>query len=229
LQDVLSWIAARFANEGKCWERAAASLTNPVPHPYGTAEQTWVCGAVNLAATAATMLAMTTVLVVAMVLWQLRWPKARPNDRLIGALAVLTFVWAVLPPIWFWFEHWFLYSPYGDKEAFAQFRHSQQLSAAIWAGILAASAVVLSRAQAREPNVATPASDGEPSCSVYGSFREDPVGSSDVSALVWTNTRHPSEAEIEALKRGPYPYLHVVARTDNHRTVVDTYKCGRMS
>ncbi len=63
-------------------------------------------------------------------------------------LILLAIFWAVAPPCWFWIEYWKLYVPNGDGSdaAFAQFKHNQSLSTAIWAGILLLLGVLISTA-----------------------------------------------------------------------------------
>jgi hypothetical protein len=180
-----------------------------------------------------TTLAIITIAIVAKVLWAMRWPGVRPSDAAITTLAVLTFAWAILPPVWFWLEHWFLYTAHGDVAAFAQFRHNQQLSAAIWAGLLASSAVVLGRAQARERHEPKPAVEGWPVYAVFGSFQQDPIASSGPSALIWTGEAEPGTETINDLKaKSPFPFLHVVQRLgddEESQTVVHTFKLGLTS
>jgi hypothetical protein len=52
--------------------------------------------------------------------------------EVIYSLAVL---WTVLPPIWFWFEFFFLYQTSGEKDGFEAFKYGQQVSIAIWAAV----------------------------------------------------------------------------------------------
>ena len=64
-------------------------------------------------------------------------------------LALFAAIWAIGAPFWFWAEYWFLYMaspPAEGADGFAQFRHNQQLAAAIWAGVLAFAIVVLTQA-----------------------------------------------------------------------------------
>lgn len=51
-------------------------------------------------------------------------------------LYVVIGIWAIAPPLWFWAEYFFLYE--WEKDSFERFRYGQQVSAAIWAGVLAA-------------------------------------------------------------------------------------------
>lgn len=69
-------------------------------------------------------------------------------DRDLNTLVFLTGIWAVLAPAWFWLEYWFLYRPFGNPspEAFEHFKFSQQLSAAIWAGVVLVAGFVISQA-----------------------------------------------------------------------------------
>jgi hypothetical protein len=51
---------------------------------------------------------------------------------------VLLFLWAFLPPFAFWCEHFFIYRNWGLPGTFELYKHGQQVSGAIWAGVVAA-------------------------------------------------------------------------------------------
>jgi hypothetical protein len=57
-------------------------------------------------------------------------------------------VWAIVPPLWFWFEYCYLYRTYGQNDTLELFKYGQDVGKAIWAGgvatliALAASDVV---------------------------------------------------------------------------------------
>jgi hypothetical protein len=48
---------------------------------------------------------------------------------------VMGAVWAIIPPLWFWYEYFYIYLPHGDPKTFEQFKYGQQVSVAIWAGV----------------------------------------------------------------------------------------------
>lgn len=51
-------------------------------------------------------------------------------------IVILAVVWAVAPPVYFWYEYHFVYRRYEpDLSAFEQFKYGQQVSIAIWAGV----------------------------------------------------------------------------------------------
>jgi len=63
---------------------------------------------------------------------------------------ILGGLWAILPPIWFWFQFFVLFKPQNDLETgekqkrdFEHFKHGQQITAAIWAGLVAVIAARL--------------------------------------------------------------------------------------
>lgn len=56
-----------------------------------------------------------------------------------GLRTFLLCVWALLPPMWFWYEYHCLYQPGEDLE---HFKHGQGISRTIWAGVLAALIVL---------------------------------------------------------------------------------------
>ena len=45
--------------------------------------------------------------------------------------------WTIGPPVWFWFEYFWLFKQYSKPEHLEIFRHGQQVSASIWAGVIA--------------------------------------------------------------------------------------------
>jgi len=91
----------------------------------------------------------------------LRWisPTSKPNaiiiQQVMGSLAVIAiplslylalskpdyrtlvlFAWAVFPSIWFWYEYFCLYPAL--ETSLDEFKHGQELSRNIWAGVLTA-------------------------------------------------------------------------------------------
>ena len=46
-------------------------------------------------------------------------------------------IWTIGPPIWFFVEYTFLYCKDDTDTAFEQFKHQQQLAAAVWLGFMA--------------------------------------------------------------------------------------------
>ena len=55
-------------------------------------------------------------------------------------------VWSVFPPLWFWYEYYYIYQKYGNHEKFDKFKYGQDLSKAVWVGfgavLLAAVALI---------------------------------------------------------------------------------------
>ena len=63
-------------------------------------------------------------------------------------LSAWALIWAVGPPIWFWAEYYYVFlSSKGarSERAFEGLKHGQQLSTAIWAGLLLAQGFILSQ------------------------------------------------------------------------------------
>ena len=50
-------------------------------------------------------------------------------------LYILGAIWAVAPPVWFWYEYFYVYRSSGDPSGFEQFKYGQQVAIAIWAGV----------------------------------------------------------------------------------------------
>ena len=57
----------------------------------------------------------------------------------VGIVPLYVFIglWTVGPPVWFWFEYFCLYRKYGAPDTLELFKYGQDLSKAIWAGVLA--------------------------------------------------------------------------------------------
>jgi hypothetical protein len=52
-------------------------------------------------------------------------------------LYVLILLWAFGPPVWFWYEYFFIFLVDGEIDSLDLLQHGQQTAAAIWAGMLA--------------------------------------------------------------------------------------------
>jgi H+/Cl- antiporter ClcA len=52
--------------------------------------------------------------------------------------AVVLAIWIVAPPIWFWYEYFFLYQPIPEtkKPSLDQFKHGQDQAAKIWLALV---------------------------------------------------------------------------------------------
>lgn len=135
------------------YERIFSNSETPV-HPYVGAPE-WVFGVIRSAAFVGIVGALFTL---GVAIWAITdivqaTPTSGGRDRLptpdsYRVLIALAIFWAVLPPCWFWIEYWKLYVKHGDGSdaAFAQFKHNQSLSTAIWAGILLLLGVLISTA-----------------------------------------------------------------------------------
>lgn len=60
---------------------------------------------------------------------------ANPAHPCVRYFPLLVLGWAVGPPLWFWFEYYFVYLAEGAPGSEEWFKHGQQVSFAIWAGI----------------------------------------------------------------------------------------------
>jgi hypothetical protein len=52
-----------------------------------------------------------------------------------GIVAGLAAFWLIWPPLWFFYEYFRLYRTVAVPDSFEMFKHGQQVSVAIWAGI----------------------------------------------------------------------------------------------
>jgi 4-hydroxybenzoate polyprenyltransferase len=75
--------------------------------------------------------AVLGVLVVFVTLWAARKSLCSGD---VFHLYVTIAVWAIAPPVWFWFEYFTVYLRWGKPESFDLFKYGQQVAAAIWAG-----------------------------------------------------------------------------------------------
>src|SRR5437764_367181 len=58
------------------------------------------------------------------------------QSKCLELIVGLASFWAVLPPVYFWYEYHFIYRRYEKNlDAFERFKYGQQLSVAIWAGL----------------------------------------------------------------------------------------------
>jgi len=60
--------------------------------------------------------------------WKAKWCRWLPKLILAG--------WLIGPPVWFWFDYFFIFKQYGDfKEHFEHFKYGQEVCAKVWAGV----------------------------------------------------------------------------------------------
>jgi hypothetical protein len=81
--------------------------------------------------TVAKVSAVLAVLTLAAVVWVL-WTRPSYGQGLVAGLAAF---WVIWPPLWFFYEYFWLYRAVGEPDSFELFKHGQQVSVAIWAGI----------------------------------------------------------------------------------------------
>ena len=60
------------------------------------------------------------------------------NSPNIFVLYITIGAWAVVPPAWFWYDYFYVYRKYGEPDTLELFKYGQDVSKAIWAGVLAA-------------------------------------------------------------------------------------------
>ncbi len=66
-------------------------------------------------------------------------------------LSLLLVFWAIAPPVWFWFEFHYLYRECAAQDSFDYFKYSQQVSVAIWAGVVFCITALLANSE-KAPN-----------------------------------------------------------------------------
>lgn len=118
-------------------------MTDPVKKPFKDGHPrlllVWVLGIAGL------FMAALTLFLAIILLVQPNWYSTKENWIKAG-LAVCGFIWCVGPPIWFWWEYHNYFLEEGDPEGFDSFKYSQQLSIAVWAGLVVFFGIVLAMA-----------------------------------------------------------------------------------
>ena len=125
---------------------AGASAASFPINPYANAAPD-VCALIFWISLAGAIIALVTVFTGLKVLNQIL--NGESGTAAAKTLALFAAIWAIGAPLWFWVEYWYLFMaspPVEGGDAFAQFRHNQQLAGAIWAGVLAFAIVVLTQA-----------------------------------------------------------------------------------
>jgi len=123
-------------------------MENPI-HPYGSASDTPVI--VRIAGAIASVVAIYTIFIYGISLPDVlvftnadegTTPELPRHYRQMVGLAAF---WAVFPPIWFWYEYYWVYLRLPDDErgSFEGLRYGQQLATAIWASMLVVQGIVL--------------------------------------------------------------------------------------
>lgn len=59
------------------------------------------------------------------------------TSKQVITLYIAIGLWAVVPPFWFWLEYFYVYRTYGLPDTLELFKYGQDVSKAIWAGVLA--------------------------------------------------------------------------------------------
>ena len=59
-----------------------------------------------------------------------------PHDPVKVFQAVVLGIWVIVPPIWFWYEYFFLYSNATTKPGLDEFKHGQDQSSKIWLALV---------------------------------------------------------------------------------------------
>ena len=90
----------------------------------------WAARTVTLAGILGVFITLVSIALAVSVVWP---PPRRENAQAI--LFALAGVWGVGGPMWFFSEYFFIYRRAGTAGSWEQFKHGQQVSAAIWAGL----------------------------------------------------------------------------------------------
>lgn len=82
-------------------------------------------------ATGINLLICFGLLSIAITLWRLTAKNVTQTEKylLLGG-------WAILPPVWFLVEYFFIYLPYGLKGSFEYFQYGQDIASKLWAAVL---------------------------------------------------------------------------------------------
>jgi hypothetical protein len=117
------------------------SKDSPSPRIFVTDKRryAWV-GAITVAAVTATA-------ILAYCGWGETIEVGKPTCPVKVAQVIVLVAWTVVPPIWFWYEYWFIYLKghrFEDRvpENFELFKYGQDVSAKIWLAIVSATFVI---------------------------------------------------------------------------------------
>lgn len=58
--------------------------------------------------------------------------------------------WAIVPPLWFVIEYYFVFLPYGVENSFKYFDYGQSVAAKLWGAVSALTAMVLYKDREKE-------------------------------------------------------------------------------
>lgn len=124
-------------------------MSNPI-HPYkgiaGTPKVIRFAAAVGILATVITAI-VYAVSLEDVISFSRADPASQPAlPPLFYWMVFLAAFWAIVPPVWFWIEYYYIYllAPEDKRGSFEGFKYGQQLATAIWAAILVMQGLVLS-------------------------------------------------------------------------------------
>ena len=124
-------------------------MSKPI-HPYRSSRETPLI--IKCAGAIASVVAIYTIVTYAMALPEvLLFANTKENiapelPRSFQQMIWLAAFWAVVPPIWFWYEYYWIYLRLDENQqgSFEGLRYGQQLATAIWASMLVVQGIVLS-------------------------------------------------------------------------------------
>jgi len=73
--------------------------------------------------------------------WGIQIPKEGPWPGVKIEQAAILLCWTLVPPIWFWFEYFFIYRPpinAAPRNDFDSFKYAQEISSKIWISVVSA-------------------------------------------------------------------------------------------
>ena len=112
---------------------ASASFDPTLPLYVSPPKSEWV---VTVAGVLGVLVTLATIVVAIAV----ATPKFKADYSQAVVLS-LAAAWAIGAPMWFFAEYFFMYRNAGAPDTWDQFKHGQQVSAAVWAGLTAALTV----------------------------------------------------------------------------------------
>ena len=126
-------LAAEGSAESTPSGKADEKLFDPTVALYtetsDAGKKVWRAGRTGVVATFLTIAAAVAVAVL---------PKGNFSQVFVFMLAAS---WAIAAPMWFFYEYFFIYRVHGTLGSWDQFKHGQQVSAAVWAGLTASLTV----------------------------------------------------------------------------------------
>lgn len=92
---------------------------------------------------AAEIAAGVGVVVTILAIWLYLRDRSNPERKVF--LQAVWVVWALAPPLWFWYEYFFLFKNRGPADAFEAFKYGQDVASKVWLAVVAVLSGILAK------------------------------------------------------------------------------------